>query len=432
MRRFIEHLKKQLRTQQVVSRRPPSFCLDVQKNAAIDPRHMRFCSSRLSCLLRFLELKDVGQFYPLLTVADFATLVSTYSDGFVVLIEPNNENQITDNPGPFLQLCCLDASIALAPVMKKYQSVVITSGTISPLEIYPKILNFKPVLSERFPITLHRSCVCPLIVTRGSDQLAVSSKYDSRNDLAVVRNYGNLLVEMSTIVPDGIVCFFTSYHYMKGIVSMWYEMGLLKSVLENKLLFIETPDTVETSLALANYRKACDSGRGGILFSVARGKVSEGIDFDHHYGRCVILFGIPYVYTESRILRARLEFLRDQYQIRESEFLTFDAMRTAAQCVGRVIRGKSDYGLMIFADKRFNRLDKRNKLPQWISQFIGNHHLNLSTDMAVNLAKVFLKEMAQPTSKEEEIGKSLWTLKTVQRQPDSRVPKHLKNTTDQV
>jgi DNA excision repair protein ERCC-2 len=61
--------------------------------------------------------------------------------------------------------------------------------------------------------------------------------------------------------------------------------------------------------------------------------------------------GVPYQYTESRILKARLEFLRDTYKIRENDFLTFDAMRHAAQCVGRVLRGKSDYGLMIFADK---------------------------------------------------------------------------------
>lgn len=27
--------------------------------------------------------------------------------------------------------------------------------------------------------------------------------------------------------------------------------------------------------------------------------------------------------------------------------------RQAAQCVGRVIRSKADYGMMIFADKRF-------------------------------------------------------------------------------
>lgn len=77
------------------------------------------------------------------------------------------------------------------------------------------------------------------------------------------------------------------------------------------------------------------------------------------------MLGIPYVYTESRILRARLEYLRDQFGIRlvcfihtkferefrENDFLTFDAMRHAAQCVGRALRGKTDYGLMIFADK---------------------------------------------------------------------------------
>lgn len=63
------------------------------------------------------------------------------------------------------------------------------------------------------------------------------------------------------------------------------------------------------------------------------------------------LHRVPYQYTESRILKARLEYLRDAYRIRESEFLGFDAMRNAAQCVGRVLRGKTDWGLMVFADK---------------------------------------------------------------------------------
>jgi len=60
---------------------------------------------------------------------------------------------------------------------------------------------------------------------------------------------------------------------------------------------------------------------------------------------------VPYQYTESRILKARLEYLRDAYRIRESEFLGFDAIRNAAQCVGRALRGKTDWGLMVFADK---------------------------------------------------------------------------------
>lgn len=64
---------------------------------------------------------------------------------------------------------------------------------------------------------------------------------------------------------------------------------------------------METTLALDNFRRACDRGRGAVFLSVARGKVSEGIDFDSHYGRCVIMIGVPYQYTQSKILRARLE-----------------------------------------------------------------------------------------------------------------------------
>lgn len=93
-----------------------------------------------------------------------------------------------------------------------------------------------------------------------------------------------------------------------------------------------------SSYRIEFYLQACDCGRGAILLAVARGKVSEGVDFDHHYGRAVLMFGIPYVYTQSRLLRARLDYLRDQFQIRENDFLTFDAMRHAAQCVGRALR----------------------------------------------------------------------------------------------
>jgi len=73
-------------------------------------------------------------------------------------------------------------------------------------------------------------------------------------------------------------------------------------------------------------------------------------------------------------------------------------MRHAAQCVGRAIRGKTDYGLMVFADKRFSRADKRSKLPKWIQQHITDSSLNLSTDMAIQVAKNFFREMAQPFS----------------------------------
>lgn len=125
-----------------------------------------------------------------------------------------------------------------------------------------------------------------------------------------MRNYGRLVAELAGVVPDGLVVFFVSYSYMDYVVGRWHDMGLLREISARKLVFIETQDVMETTLALDNFRRACDSGRGAVFLSVARGKVAEGIDFDRHYGRAVVMVGVPYQYTLSRVLRARLTYLR--------------------------------------------------------------------------------------------------------------------------
>ncbi|XP_065563934.1 general transcription and DNA repair factor IIH helicase subunit XPD-like [Artemia franciscana] len=409
MRRFVDYLIMRLNIQHVVMESPPSFLLDIQQKVDIDRKPLRFCSERLSSLLKTLEIRELADFSPLAKVAQFATLVSTYLKGFTIIIEITEEGG-SNLGNPTLYLSCLDSSIAIKPVFDRFQSVVITSGTLSPLDMYPKILDFHPVVSASFTMTLARPCILPMIVTKGNDQVAISSKFESREDTSVIRNYGALLVEVARTVPDGVVCFFTSYRYMETIVSAWYDQGVMNQLQRHKLVFIESQDAAETSLALVHYIKACDIGRGGLLLAVARGKISEGIDFDHHLGRAVLMFGIPYVYTQSRILKARLEYLRDQFQIRENDFLTFDALRHAAQCVGRCLRGKTDYGIMIFADKRFSRSDKKNKLPRWIQEYLRDAVSNLSTEEAIQIARRWLRQMAQPFTREDQLGVSLLTV----------------------
>ncbi|ORY25857.1 hypothetical protein BCR39DRAFT_279272 [Naematelia encephala] len=412
LKRFIEYLKTRMRVLHVVAETPQSFLAHLKEITFIEKRPLKFAAERLTSLVRTLELTNIDEHYSLQKVAGFGTLVASYESGFLLILEPYETEHATV-PNPIFHFTCLDPSLAIQPVFERFSSVIITSGTISPLDMYPKMLRFQAVKEVSYPMTLTRNAFFPMVITRGSDQVPISSRFEVRNDPAVVRNFGSILVDMSRVVPDGIVAFFPSYLYMESIVSAWYDMGILSEVWKHKLLFVETPDAMETSIALKNYREACNNGRGAVLLSVARGKVSEGIDFDHHYGRAVIMFGIPYQYTESRILKARLEFLRDNYRIKENEFLTFDAMRHAAQCVGRVLRGKTDWGLMVFADQRFARKDKREKLPRWIDQYIIEQHSNLSTDTAVLLAKKFIRQISQPFD-HTQTGISLWTLEDIE------------------
>lgn len=421
MKKVVEHLKARLRfvagpNGGVRSETPLAFLHRMTNGTSLEVKPLKFAYSRLSSLLRTLQVSNLDDYNALTDVADFSSLLATYSEGmarFAIIMEPNGSH-IPGATDPVIQLACLDASLAIAPIFKRFGSVIITSGTLSPIDLYPKLLQFQPCVSESFSMSTFRPCIRPLMIARGSDQLAVSTRFEDRGDMGVVRNYGAMLVELCSVIPDGVVAFFTSYSYMESLISEWDAMGILRELTKSKLVFIETKDVVETTLALDNYRLACDCGRGAVFLSVARGKVSEGINFDRHYGRAVIMFGVPYQYTLSHVLRARLEYLQTNLQIREQDFLNFDAIRQVAQCVGRVIRSKTDYGLMIFADSRYNKHDKRSKLPKWILQFLNDGYLNLSTDMAIAHVKAFLRLMGQPID-QEALQSVLLTLEEVNR-----------------
>lgn len=69
---------------------------------------------------------------------------------------------------------------------------------------------------------------------------------------------------------------------------------------------------------------------------------------------------------------------------------------------------------MIFADKRFSRQDKRSRLPKWIQEHLTDNYCNLSTEEAMQTARRWLRQMAQPFSREDQLGISLLTLRQLE------------------
>ena len=64
---------------------------DVSGKVCIERKPLRFCSERLASLLRTLEISHSGDFSALTVVAHFATLVSTYTKGFTLIVEPSDD-----------------------------------------------------------------------------------------------------------------------------------------------------------------------------------------------------------------------------------------------------------------------------------------------------------------------------------------------------
>ncbi|KNC69898.1 hypothetical protein SARC_17583, partial [Sphaeroforma arctica JP610] len=105
---FVEYLKVRLTVQRVESESPLLFVQNLQNAVAIERKPLRFCSERLSSLLRTLELTDLSDFNTLTRVCHFATLIGTYTEGFSLIIEPYDD-RAPAIPNPILHFSCMDA-----------------------------------------------------------------------------------------------------------------------------------------------------------------------------------------------------------------------------------------------------------------------------------------------------------------------------------
>lgn len=401
MVRLVDYLILQLSevagNQAVRVERPVTFLRRCNEAIVLPPvKTLQFVSTRLASLLRTLQMAPSAPLQALRNVASLITILSQENqpgrNSFTFISYPRALVPLAAIrmgwEDGMLQLACLDASMAMRHTLQHFPTVLITSATLSPLHMFPKILGMQASMMEELPMSNSRRCILPLVVCRGSDQSLLNTKYKNRTDAAMHRNYAALLCDLAQCVPDGMIVFFPSYGYMEQCVQAWHQSGLLQALLQHKLVFIETRNSRETALALRNFQAACDSGRGAVLLSVARGKVSEGVDFGHHHGRCVVVIGVPYQYTKAAALQQRLAFMQENQQINQTEYLNFDAIRQAAQCVGRVIRSKSDYSVMVFADSRYGVPSRQGKLPEWIKRCVSQDY-NVSVVVVVD-AKFFL------------------------------------------
>lgn len=136
MKKVVEHLKNRLSSITgpnggVHSETPLAFLSRMTNGTSLEAKPLRFAYSRLNSLLKTLQVANMDDFNSLGYVADFSTLLATYSEGvakFAIIMEPNGSS-IPGASDPCIQLSCLDSSLAIAPIFKRFSSVVITSGS---------------------------------------------------------------------------------------------------------------------------------------------------------------------------------------------------------------------------------------------------------------------------------------------------------------
>lgn len=143
-----------------------------------------------------------------------------------------------------LSFWCFNPGISMQKLASENPlAFILTSGTLSPMEsfAYELGLNF-PIRLEN-PHVVSKDQICVMVAQTGPTGTKLNSSYTNRASESYLREIGGTLLNLSKIVPDGLLVFFPSYTLMDQCVELWKKsMGGSKSIWEsvsqNKIIIV--------------------------------------------------------------------------------------------------------------------------------------------------------------------------------------------------
>ncbi|KAL3921915.1 MAG: hypothetical protein SGILL_002492 [Bacillariaceae sp.] len=254
---------------------------------------------------------------------------------------------------------CFAPSEAMRELQElRVRSILVTSGTLSPLESYALELDLPFPHRLENPHIISPEQIHVRVIGKGVKGKLLNSSYERRQDAEYYIELGDTLASLSRIIPGGMLIFFPSYGVMETAIERWggpasarggnqnkgvhnffskrqrkptgsgknsarysfpqqadyFSSGddpAWKRLLGHKAVVIEPrlssdlPDAIEEFHKYLNMPKS----KGVALFGVCRGKISEGIDFAHAMCRAVIITGLPFAPSFDPKVKMKREFL---------------------------------------------------------------------------------------------------------------------------
>nr|XP_026690790.1 ATP-dependent DNA helicase DDX11 isoform X2 [Ciona intestinalis] len=330
--------------------------------------------------------ENVSMSSPLMHIESlFAALSSANQDGRVVMTH--------DDSGPAVKYLLLNPASHFQQILEECRALIVAGGTMQPSSCLIDQLLAKTESEKHRSRIVEFSCghvidgkrqLLPLALSSGPSGVEFEFTFQKRSNFKLIDETGRLLLNISNIIPGGVVCFFPSYDYERFVVQRWQDAGILSRLEMKKKIFREPKKANEVDKLLTEYTRCVKNvgpgkQNGGLLLSVVGGKMSEGINFSDDLGRCVVMVGLPYPNSQSPELREKMNYLDRNMKChtdgRTAGQVHYEnlCMKAVNQSIGRAIRHRNDYASIILLDKRYSRPSVANKLPKWISNHLSSH-----------------------------------------------------------
>ncbi|XP_026538513.1 Fanconi anemia group J protein [Notechis scutatus] len=317
-------------------------------------------------------------------------------NGFLVCYRKKMRHKTAVNS---LNFWCLNPAVAFSDLSSVVRSIVLTSGTLSPMDSFSSELGVNFSIQLEANHVIRNSQVWVGTIGAGPKHRQLRATFQHTETFEFQDEVGELLLSVCQTVRRGVLCFLPSYKMLDKLKDRWLHTSLWEKLELIKTVIVEPKggDKADFDELLQIYSDAIksQSGKdGALLIAVCRGKVSEGLDFSDDNARAVLTIGIPFPNWKDLQVELKRKY-NDQHSkarglLTGSQWYEIQAYRALNQALGRCIRHRSDWGALILVDDRFGKSPNKYTagLSKWIRQQI--HHYK-DFDCALSSLGAFAK-----------------------------------------
>jgi Rad3-related DNA helicase len=274
----------------------------------------------------------------------FITISDFYDERYVTFVE-SQRDEVT------LKLFCLDPSFLLGEALKRGNSAIMFSATLSPLAYFREILGGveeDKILSLDSPFDSRSLCV----MTAGN----VSTKYKDREQSRqkITRLIGSFVLRKT----GNYIIYFPSYKYMNDVFEE-FTMSF-PDITAVKQGTVMSEEQREDFLSCFNENPEITY----IAFCVLGGIFSEGIDLigSRLIGTVIVSVGLPQLSIQRNIIR---DYYNSKNGMGYEYAYMYPGMNKVLQAAGRVIRCESDTGAVLLIDERYSHKNYLKLFPTY-------------------------------------------------------------------
>ena len=314
-----------------------------------------------------LEPSYIGNIIKLFRISGQLLHNSKIVDSFYLYVcKEQNPSNMANNYEKKLKIFCYNSGLLFKEIIHNNPyALIMTSGSLKPFDILEKELGIQfDILLENKHIIKNDQFKFTIInkIIHNGNTYKLKFDLNNRDNEEMIKSLGEIIFNLTkSVKKGGILLFFPSYNYLEKCYNVWDKYDINEKIEKYKSIIL---DSFNKKLLCNDIIKS--ENKNFILFSVYRGSSSEGIDFSDDYARMVICIGIPYACLNNDNIKKKKEYLNNKEKNLGNKWYTADAMLNINQSLGRVIRNKNDYGVMICIDERFNYHSIKRMFSDWI------------------------------------------------------------------